>query len=55
VAEICREHDISETLLRRRRDQMIEAGAGALRGGPGPLGSGRAAPGRKAYELEISG
>jgi len=26
VAEICREHDISETLLRRWRDQMIEAG-----------------------------
>jgi transposase len=27
VAEICREHDLSETLLRRWRDQMIEAGA----------------------------
>src|SRR3954453_7540046 len=26
VAEICREHDLSETLLRRWRDQMIEAG-----------------------------
>ena len=26
IAEICREHDISETLLRRWRDQMIEAG-----------------------------
>src|SRR3954471_12549541 len=27
IAEICREHDLSETLLRRWRDQMIEAGA----------------------------
>jgi transposase len=27
VAEICREHDISETLLRRWRDQLVEAGA----------------------------
>jgi transposase-like protein len=27
VAEICREHDISETLLRRWRDQMVEAAA----------------------------
>ena len=26
IAEICREHDISETLLRRWRDQMVEAG-----------------------------
>lgn len=27
VAEICREHDLSETLLRRRRGQLVEAGA----------------------------
>jgi transposase len=27
VAEICREHDISETLLRRWREQVLEAGA----------------------------
>jgi transposase len=27
VAEICREHDLSEMLLRRWRDQMIAAGA----------------------------
>ncbi len=27
VAEICREHQISETLLCRWRDQLLEAGA----------------------------
>jgi transposase len=26
IAELCREHDISEILLRRWRDQMVEAG-----------------------------
>src|SRR3954463_8045682 len=44
VAEICREHDLSEALLRRWRDQMIEAGAerrpaaqtGARRARPAP-------------------
>lgn len=30
IAEICREHDISETLLRRWRDQMVEAAAERL-------------------------
>jgi transposase len=33
VAELCREHEISETLLRRWRDQVLEAGAERLAGG----------------------
>jgi transposase len=32
VAEICREHVISETLLRRWREQLLEAGAARLAG-----------------------
>jgi transposase-like protein len=31
VAEICREHQISETLLRRWREQLLEAGGRAVR------------------------
>jgi transposase len=27
IAELCREHDISESLLRRWREQVLEAGA----------------------------
>src|SRR5215212_3108533 len=33
IAEICREHDISETLLRRWRDQTIEAAMERLAAG----------------------
>jgi transposase len=33
IAELCREHEISETLLRRWRDQVLEAGAERLDGG----------------------
>src|SRR4051794_41795968 len=40
VAEICREHDLSETLLRRWRDQMVEAGAGRFTDGQDPPGQG---------------
>src|SRR5215218_7531621 len=32
VAELCREHELSETLLRRSRDQVLEAGAERLAG-----------------------
>jgi transposase len=32
IAEICREHDISETLLRRWRDQMVAAAAAQMTG-----------------------
>ncbi len=42
IAELCREHDISESLLRRWRDQALEAGM-------------ERALGRKTYELEIAG
>jgi transposase len=64
IAEICREHDISETLLRRWRDQMVEAGM--ERFGAGQDRSLAAEQRRriaqlertlakKTYELEISG
>ena len=36
VAEICREHAISETLLRRWREQLLEAGAERLAGAQEP-------------------
>ncbi|HYF24488.1 MAG TPA: transposase [Baekduia sp.] len=32
IAEICREHDISETLLRAWREQFLAAGAERLQG-----------------------
>ena len=32
IAELCREHEISETLLRRRREQFLAAGAERLSG-----------------------
>ena len=32
IAEICREHDISETLLRRWREQFLAGGAERLAG-----------------------
>jgi len=64
VAEICREHDLSETLLRRWRDQMIDAGAerftdGAERSVQAEqrrrIAELERALGRKTYELELSG
>src|SRR4051794_41919359 len=64
VAEICREHDLSETLLRRWRDQMVEAGAERFTPGqdrPGQAAQRRrgAAPeralGEKTHERGISG
>src|SRR3954471_13003588 len=33
IAELCREHEISETLLRRWRDQALEAAQERLAGG----------------------
>jgi transposase len=32
IAQLCREHDISETLLRRWREQFLAAGAERLQG-----------------------
>jgi transposase len=64
VAEICREHDISETLLRRWRDQMIEAGGARFEEGQDRsvqaeqrrrIAELERALGRKTYELEIAG
>ena len=65
IAEICREHDISETLLRRWREQALEAGAerfaAARASAPkaessaGKIAELERALGRKTYELEIAG
>src|SRR5215212_8679418 len=64
VAEICREHDISETLLRRWRDQMVEAAAERYQDGAErslqaeqrkKIAELERALGRKTYELEIAG
>jgi transposase len=64
IAEICREHDISETLLRRWRDQMVEAAADRFQDGQERSAQAeqrrRIAElertlGRKTYELEIAG
>jgi transposase-like protein len=64
VAEICREHDLSETLLRRWRDQMIDAGAERFTDGVDRsvqaeqrrrIAELERALGKKTYELEISG
>jgi transposase len=64
VAEICREHEISETLLRRWRDQLLEAGVERLAGKEQRTGEKdlrrrirelERALGRKTYELEIAG
>src|SRR6187200_2210309 len=64
IAEICREHDLSETLLRRWRDQMIEADAERFTDGQDRwvaaeqrrrIAELERALGKKTYELEISG
>jgi transposase len=64
IAEICREHDISETLLRRWRDQMIEAGLERYQAGRDRslaaeqrrrIAQLERALGKKTMELEIAG
>ena len=64
IAEICREHDLSETLLRRWRDQMVEAAADRFQDGQDRsvaaeqrrrIAELERALGRKTYELEIAG
>jgi transposase len=64
ITEICREHDISESLLRRWREQALEAGlerfaAGEQRSQASDLRRRIAelerALGKKTYELEIAG
>ena len=64
IAELCREHDISESLLRRWREQVLDAGmerfaAGEQRTEATELRRKVAqlerALGRKTYELEVAG
>lgn len=64
MAEICREHEISETLLRRWRDQLLEAGAQRFAGSQEQawekdlrrkIRELERALGRKTYELEVAG
>jgi transposase len=53
VKEVCREHEISDTLFYSWRDKLLEGGREALAGKEERDG-GRAL-GRKTYELEIAG
>jgi transposase len=64
VAEICREHQISETLLRRWREQLLEAGVERFAGTQQHASEQdlrrkirelERALGRKTYELEVAG
>jgi len=64
VAELCREHDISESLLRRWRDQALEAGAERFASGEQrseaseqrkKIAELERVLGRKTYELEVAG
>jgi transposase len=64
IAQICREHDISETLLRRWRDQMVDAGIECCQAGQDRSLAAEQrrrivelerALGRKTYQLEIAG
>jgi transposase len=64
IAELCRDHDISESLLRRWRDQVLEAGAERFADGADRsaqpeqrrrIAELERALGRKTYELEVAG
>ena len=64
IAELCREHQISETLLRRWRDQALDAAAERLAGGQERsqaseqrrrIAELERALGKQTYELEIQG
>src|SRR3954463_13288122 len=64
IAELCREHDISESLLRRWREQAVEAGIERFAAGEHrsqgaeqrkKIAELERALGRKTYELEIAG
>jgi transposase len=64
IAEICRQHDISESLLRRWRDQMIDAAAERFQDGQERsvqaeqrrrIAELERALGKKTYELEVAG
>jgi transposase len=64
IAELCREHGIAESLLRRWRDQALEAAAERFESGQERtlqteqrrrIRELERALGRKTYELEIAG
>src|SRR5580765_502529 len=64
VKEVCREHQISDTLFYAWRDKLVEGGKAALAGKEGRQGEQELrrkvaqlerALGRKTYELEIAG
>ena len=64
IAELCREHEISETLLRRWREQFLVAGAERLSGKAerteldelrGQVRRLERALGRKTLEVEVAG
>lgn len=64
VAELCREHDISDSLLRKWRDQFLAAGAERLQGKTertevdelrGRVAKLERALGRKTMEVEVAG
>ncbi len=64
VAELCREHDIAESLLRKWREQALEAAAERFESGQERtlqveqrrrIAQLERALGRKTYELEIAG
>ena len=64
VAELCREHEISDGLLRKWRDQFLAAGAERLQGKAerteidelrGHVAKLERALGRKTMEVEIAG
>ncbi|HEX3276993.1 MAG TPA: transposase [Thermoleophilaceae bacterium] len=64
IAELCREHQISESLLRRWREVALDAAAERLAGGQDRLQASEQrrriaelerALGRKTYEAEILG
>ena len=64
IAQLCREHDISESLLRKWREQFLAAGAERLQGRQErteadelrrQIGRLERALGRKALEVEVAG
>ena len=64
IAELCREHDISESLLRRCREQVLDAGMDRFAAGEQrteatdlrrKVAQLERALGRKTYELEVAG
>ena len=64
IAELCREHDVAESLLRRWREQSLEAAAERFESGQDRslqaeqrrrIAQLERALGRKTYELEVAG